>query len=257
MNHGRKGAQLLGMDRLPSTPPAIAAGALCLQLPRMCCCRHHAALVSRRWYAAAHVPDVLRSISSYGSTPARLPSLAAWLLRHGRHMQSFGLFCHKGNSDAGLFAWELSACLGALATASSLQQLRVHFNCAGTALRITSWCAALRQLQQIDLTASSSFLRISSSLAGLVAVTRLELSGDAIIVGAEAQLPPNVEQLQLKDSESEALPQQVSPLDCCEVDGWRLAHLCTAPRPYGMQFGSAVSVAHPRSACCSCRASPA
>lgn len=112
-------------------------------------------------------------------------------------MQSFGLFCHKGNSDAGLFAWELSACLGALATASSLQQLRVHFNCAGTALRITSWCAALRQLQQIDLTASSSFLRISSSLAGLVAVTRLELSGDAIIVGAEAQLPPNVEQLQL------------------------------------------------------------
>jgi len=147
VNHGRKGAQLLGMDRLPSTPPAIAAGALCLQLPRMCCCRHHAALVSRRWYAAAHVPDVLRSISSYGSTPARLPSLAAWLLRHGRHMQSFGLFCHKGNSDAGLFAWELSACLGPLATASSLQQLRVHFNCAGTALRITSWCAALRQLQ--------------------------------------------------------------------------------------------------------------
>ena len=155
------------------------------------------------------MPDVLRSISSYGSTPAWLPSLAAWLLRHGRHMQSFGLFCHKGNGDAGLFAWELSACLGALATASSLQQLRVHFNCAGTALRITSWCAALRQLQQIDLTASSSFLRISSSLHSLTQLTLLELAGTPVRFAAGARLPASVRRLQLMDSCSTELPPKV------------------------------------------------
>ncbi len=100
----------------------------------------------------------------------------------------------------------------ALAAAGSLQQLTLTFIGSGrTALCITSWCAALRQLRQLKLEASDrGILRISSSLAGLTAATRLALTARAVFVDATVQLPPNLERLSWTDSSSAVLPRQVS-----------------------------------------------
>ena len=155
-----------------------------------------------------HSPDALRSISCHRPGVAALPSLTAWLLRHGRHVRSCHLQCWFGNNAAR--AWEMAACLGALAAARSLQQLNLYFGCMGAALCVTSWCAALRQLSELELVSGVSELCICSSLDGLTAVTQLGLTGTAVVVDGAAQLPPNVERFSLGCGRA-ALPLQVGP----------------------------------------------
>lgn len=174
-------------------------------------CRHRAALVSRRWHAAAHVPETLRRVSaSYFPSLTHLQSLSAWLRRHGRHVRCFELSCFPPSSEAQPCAWELAACLGLLSREAPLRKLSLRFGGTGTGLVVTSWCVALRQLRSLDLqTSQPNSLRICSSLAGLAALTRLALMGAAVLVDAAAELPPNVEWLKLSDSSSAALPHRV------------------------------------------------
>ena len=182
------------------------------------CCRHRAALASRRWHAAAHAPGSLRVVrlSSFDNSVARLQSLAAWLQRHGQHVQEVRLDVNPPNQAAQPCTWELAGCLTACAAAAagSLQQLSLQMYARGSTLCVTSWCAALRQLRSLDLVAGyAGQLHIASSLAGLTVLTQLSLSGQAVSVDAAAQLPPAVERFKLRDAASTALPSQV---------GWHL-----------------------------------
>lgn len=156
---------------------------------------------------------MLRSINCYHLSQAQLQSLAGWLPRHGQNVRSLLLICNI-NAETG--AGELATCLDALATAGSLQQLTVLAFGLGTALSVTSWCAALRQLRELCMSLDTRYylniLHISTSMAGLTAVTRLELAGCSVLVAASAQLPPNVERLWLQDGSSAELPRQVSPV---------------------------------------------
>lgn len=88
----------------------------------------------------------------------------------------------------------------------------------------------MQQLQSLRLESGSSTLRVSSSLAGLTAVSQLKLWGHNVIVDAAAQLPPNVERLSVTDMQSEALPQQVSlRLEFTSCQAWHFAAgQCTA-----------------------------
>lgn len=197
---------------------------MCSSLNPALGCRHRAALVSRRWHAAAHSPAVLLKhgvslLSHRNGASTQLQSLAAWLARHGQHVRRIRLSCSPKRQFAEPCAWELASCLSACAAvaAGSLQQLMVDFNATGVPLCVTSWCAPLRQLSSLWLSGSVyTDLRISSSLAGLTAVTDLSLKGSAVSIDAAAQLPPNVEQLKLCDYKSTALPRQV------RVAGWGL-----------------------------------
>ena len=127
-------------------------------------------------------------------------------------MHSLELECHADQSEAEQYARQLAACLEALAVAGSLQQLTLSYDALGTGLCITSWCAALRQLESLELSSAVTTLRISHSLGSLFSVTRLVLEGRDVIVDAaeHAQLPPNVERLRLWDHSSRELPEQVS-----------------------------------------------
>ncbi len=153
---------------------------------------------------------MLRSIKCLQHKLPRLQSFAAWLLRHGRHVRSFDLSCYPPSSETEPFLWEALACLGALAAAGSLQQLKLTCY-SRTALGVASWCAAQRQLEELHLANSCNTLRISASLAGLSALTQLTLRGHGVVVDATVQLPPNVERLFLQDTFSAALPPQVKP----------------------------------------------
>ncbi|KAI7836518.1 hypothetical protein COHA_009619 [Chlorella ohadii] len=177
--------------------------------------RHRAALVSRRWLAAAHAPAVLRSVSCCGPSLVQLQSLAAWLLRHGRHVRCLELACDPAEDVFAACHWELGACLGVLAAAGSMQQLKLAVRVDSvdiSELHITSWCTALRQLRELELRSIIGRLLISSSLAGLSAVTWLWLAGDPIELGPAVQLPPNVEELRLGNIGNEEPPHQVSRL---------------------------------------------
>ncbi len=196
----------------PSAAPPLAdvAALGCPLSPSgLCCCRHCAALVSHRWHAAAHAPEALRRISAHPSL-AQLQPLTAWLLHHGQHMHSLELRFFSASSEAEQYAWQLAACLEALAAAGSLQQLTLSLEGHGSGLCITSWCAALQQLRSLDLSMTAAPLRISHSLDSLLAVTQLVLEGRAVNVDSTAQLPPNVERLRLWDRSSRELPGQVS-----------------------------------------------
>ena len=141
----------------------------------------------------------------------QLPSFTAWLLQHGRHLRSLDLNCQITSSDVEVYAWELAGCLMAWASTGgeALQQLSLRFFGRGTALCVTSWCPALRQLRSLDLSGLGGPLRINSDLAGLTAVTRLCMYGDAVAVQPQVQLPPRVERLSLHDDDSTVLPPQV------------------------------------------------
>lgn len=175
-----------------------------------------------------HAPDLLQTVklvdaSKWCHTNARLPSLTAWLLRHGRHVRSLELDCGRAPTDPEAYTWELAACLGALVVARSLQRLSVSCSSDSPDLCVTSWGVALRQLKSLRLL-SCGELRICRSLAGLSAVTELELRGEVITVEAAAQLPPNVEQLSLSVEDDEELPHQVGPagscVSCVEDERW-------------------------------------
>lgn len=153
---------------------------------------------------------MLQSISCRRFSLAQLQSITTWLLRHGLYVRSLNLFCYPHDTEAEACAWDLAASLGALAASGLLQQLRLGFSSMRTALHVTSWCSALRQLRELQLFNRRGVLRISSSLAGLSTVTGLDLIGGPVVLDAAVQLPPNVEWLCLfDDCERAELPEQV------------------------------------------------
>ncbi len=173
-------------------------------------CRHTAALVSRRWHAAVHSPRLLAMVRCAFNDAQQMDSLATWLQRHGQHVRDFGLVCTLSAGNAVPCTWQLAGCLTALAvTARPLQNMRVAVY--GTAdLCVASWGAAMQQLKLLHLECPGSTLHISSSLAGLTALSSLRLWGYHVTMDAAAQLPPNVERMSFSDMLREALPQQVS-----------------------------------------------
>lgn len=174
------------------------------------CCRLRVMFVNRRWHAEAHAPLLLRRCMCSCSEPQKLRSLAAWLKRHGQHVRCLGLNFSPGATDTAICGRELEALLAAITAAGQVQQLELHLRFTG-GLRVASWGAQLRQLRSLHLTIESSDLRVSSSLAGLTAVTQLTLEGRTVSMDAAVQLPPNAEQLKLSCSSNDELPHQVGP----------------------------------------------
>ncbi len=218
-----------------AAPPPLShtcVAAAELQLSLHCPCRPYAALVSNRWHAAAHAPALLQSMTGYCSSLQRLQSLTTWLLRHGRHVCSFSLHCSPCSYDRQECLWELPACLAALAETSALQRFKLSFGSYEAWLCTSPWCPALRQLQSLELENEHGRVHLNSSLAGLVAVTRLALSGESVTVAFAAQLPPNVERLALTDERSVELPRQVSPGKVgAKVEGWMVDRCVDVPAP--------------------------
>lgn len=202
------------------------------------------ALVSQWWHGAAHAPALLQSVECLIVGPSALESLAAWLRRHGRHVRSFIMDCHPGShADRGPCARELAHCLAALASAGGLQQLELCPHFGDIPLCALEWCAALRQLQSLEL--ASSHVRISSDLAGLTAVTRMALSGCVVTVDAAARLPPNVERFSLQESEyNNGLPRQVSPSACGTAESETRMSECLLRRCMMDIAGAAMSQPH-------------
>lgn len=175
------------------------------------CCRHRAALVSRRWNAAAHSPTALQQPIK-GPAGRRLPSLTAWLWRHGRQVRSLNLSSYVSGDDVTPYTWELASCLAvcALTAAESLRQLTIYLAGGGT-LCIATWCVALRQLGSLSVSSSSmGEVRISCNLSSLTALTQLAVEGKTVTIDDLVQLPPAVERLRFSDSTSTALPHQAS-----------------------------------------------
>lgn len=172
-------------------------------------CRHTAALVSRRWHAAAHSPQLLADVLCPNADSRRLESLTAWLPRHGQHVRSLDLSCHPEDGESGPVTWQLAGCLQAFAAvAGSLERLSLSAQ-SEPGLCVTPWAAALRRLVRLSLWADPCTLRICSSLSGLTALTALTLSGTPVKIDAAVQLPPNVELLWFIDRQGEELPPQV------------------------------------------------
>lgn len=198
---------------------------------------------------SAGQPAVARGSARVGAAAAHQLSLprrscaavAHGLAAAGRHVRSCHLQCSFGNNAE--CAWEMAACLGALAAARSLQQLNLYFGCMGAALCVTSWCEALRQLSELELLSGVSELCICSSLEGLSAVTQLSLSGTALILDGTAQLPPNVERLSLGCGRA-ALPLQVSPAWSLWQAGGR-SHSKHAKKISILSIGTIACVANP------------
>lgn len=199
-----------------------------------------AALVSRRWHAAVHSPQVLATVACQFAAVDQLESLTAWLQRHGQHVQTLALMCTPSADNVVPCMWQLAECMAALAAAGQPQILGVGGG-GGTDLCVTSWGTALRQLHSLDLECSGATLRICSSLSGLTALSSMSLWGQKVVVDAAAQLPPNVERMCFEDRQSDALPHQVSQcssIHACTcmataVQGVSLQHIactqCTAP----------------------------
>ncbi len=171
-------------------------------------CRHTAALVSRRWHAAVHSPQVLATVVCQDASVSRLESLTAWLQRHRQHVHTLALECTPSADNVAPCMWQLAECMAALAAAGQLQTLGVSVS-GGTDLCVTSWGTALRQLHSLDLECSGATLRICSSLSGLTALSSISLWGQKVAVDAAAQLPPNVERMCFEDRQSDTLPHQV------------------------------------------------
>ena len=108
-------------------------------------CRLEAALACRRFAAAACDPELLREVDA-GQLEGlwALRSLAAWLVRHGRHVRRLSLACYAEHLLADCAA-ALASCLVAADAAGKLEQVKVSGRVGST-----EWVAALRSLQHLQ-----------------------------------------------------------------------------------------------------------
>lgn len=177
-------------------------------------CRQRAALVCKRFAAAACSPELLQEVDvGEVKEVAALHSLSAWLARRGRHMQRLLLSAQPHSLPAGPDSFEaaLTGCLHAAAS-SAARLVRLT---AGRMVTSTGWLAGLPSLQQLELQGSvwSTPLHLSPAISGLAALGSLHLDG-MIIIDHGLRLPTTITQLHLASHHSLDMPAQVRAAAC-------------------------------------------
>ncbi len=157
-------------------------------------CRQRAALVCKRFAAAACSPELLREVEPQLhllNDVAVLRSLAAWLARHGRHVRKLSIlfdadFREVRESKASAFA----TCLATAVATGQLVELK-----AGMYTTVhTEWLAAARSVQRLTLQGFP--LHIAPAISRLLALQSLQLKGEPQFA-AGAQLPASISRLVL------------------------------------------------------------
>lgn len=182
-----------------------AAAAHRLPPPLTAACRQRAALVCKRFAAAACTPELLRDVdASKIESLTALRSLAAWLLRHGPHVRHFS--CRFPGEDEGIeLATAVTSCLVAAGAPRQLHELAVVGN-----IRSTEWLPAMQSLERLRLLDTEAEpLQVSPTVSMLTALCSLELEGRPILLDAAARLPPSITRLRLCDSGG-SMPLQAS-----------------------------------------------
>lgn len=170
-------------------------------------CRQRAALVFKRFAAAACSPELLRDVivSLHEVTLSTLHSFTAWLGRHGEHMQRLTARLLCDDVEDPDWPAALASCLAAAGTAGQLEQLTV----AGS-ISSTEWLAAMRSLRICSITnTGEQALRVSAAISGLTALQWLELGADSVHLLPQIRLPFSISRLELS-SGGEYMPPQAS-----------------------------------------------
>ena len=156
--------------------------------------------------------------------PQALPSLAAWLRRHGQHVRrlAIGVFPDYLNEawpesqQAVLATAQLSECLGACgSTARQLERLHVFISTPV----VVGWAPLLPpSLRELGLH-GERLVRVASSLGSLTQLTKLLLwsrpisDGSSVLFDSHASLPPSIRTLALAGAHGPhcvELPEQAS-----------------------------------------------
>ncbi len=192
--------------RGPAAPPPLPLTTCRCSL---LACRLRAALVCRRWHRCAHAPELCCEVKmevylDEGQEPWRLPSVCAWLARHGQHLQRLSLQLHNFGR-ARPAAQRLEQCMPAVAAAvPHLEQLLLTCGSCNV-----TWAEQLpASLRELGLRVMGQDLRISSSLGSLTQLTQLFLSANFIDVDQQVQLPPSIRTLALDGYNDAGLPPQ-------------------------------------------------
>jgi len=162
--------------------------------------------VSTRFAAAACSPELVREVTISRIDVPILRFLAAWLVRHGRHVRTLRLWAHPFFREDGPCPTKASAmepCFMAACGTGHVFELEVGMNLAAH----TEWLAAARWLRHLRLFAVP--LHVSPAIAGLTALQSLELWGE-LEVEAGVQLPPSVTRLAVEGDDGDEMPPQVS-----------------------------------------------
>ncbi len=162
--------------------------------------------MSTRFAAAACSPELVREVTISRIDVPILRFLAAWLVRHGRHVRTLRLWDdHSFPEDeaSAITASAMATCLMAACGTGQLVELEVGMNLAAH----TEWLAAARWLRHLRLFAVP--LHVSPAIAGLTALQSLELWGE-LEVEAGVQLPPSVTRLAVEGDDGDEMPPQVS-----------------------------------------------
>lgn len=203
------------------------------------------ALVCKRWEQLASSPQLQREVkvslwwagpSDPVSTRPRLTSLCHWLLQPGRAalIEDFYLAACLGFHGEGAPTPEaadaaadcaglLAACLGALASGGSLQELALAADSfmAHTHVGACASLGALKRLEILTLIVRGP-LEMGPWTRGLQALRRMHVLGWPIIWSPEAVLPAHVTRLTLADRLSTSLPAQARRFmarrgACCRI----------------------------------------
>ncbi len=157
--------------------------------------------------AAACDPELLREVDA-GQLDGlwALRSLAAWLVRHGRHVRRLSLACYAEEHLPADCAAALASCLVAAGAAGKLEQMKVSGRVGST-----EWVAALPSLQHLSVRdTAGEQLRVSPALSGLTALRSLALGGYPVSLAARARLPAGITWLDLLGDGSTEMPPQAS-----------------------------------------------
>ncbi len=139
---------------------------------------------------------------------AAIDSAAAWLVRHGRHVQKLRLGEAWWSVEDRACASALATCLSMAGLAPQLADLTVDVYCEVH----TEWLRTMCLLRRLNLTADSAPMHIAPSITALTALQSLELRSTRI------QLPPglpaSITRLGVETDCSEEMPVQASG-DAC------------------------------------------
>ncbi|KAL4458865.1 hypothetical protein ABPG75_013730 [Micractinium tetrahymenae] len=187
--------------------------------------RHRAVpLVSRRWHADVHSPQLLRRLSvTVTGEPEfmrRLRLAGEWLaLRAARHVRALRLrtdwpedLIREGREPetAAIIAAALAAC-GAV---GGLTEVELQLD--GLPLELSTWLAPLARSLRRLVVDSESTLEVACSLSFLTALRELELGPLSVELAAEARLPPGLTKLRLGTLQGVAdMPAQSPPRPPC------------------------------------------
>ena len=216
-------AAFRAVDDATAALAIAAASRLCPSLPSgPVHCRQLAALVCKRFAAAACSPELLREVQLLvcDDVPV-LWSLAAWLARHGRHVRKLCLKDEEDlDEDCGSMVSAVATCLATVGAAGQLVELEVVM-CRPVH---TEWLAAARSLQRLSLHGFP--LHISPAIAGLTALQSLQLKGE-LQFAASARLPASVTRLVLSNdcTEQNDLAPEVSRLIFSPEPPFTMPHL--------------------------------